>query len=35
MTLFAAVAPEEPVFNDVLERFYEGEPDQATLAMLV
>jgi uncharacterized protein (DUF1810 family) len=35
MTLFAAATPEEPVFGDVLERFYESEPDQRTLAMLV
>jgi uncharacterized protein (DUF1810 family) len=27
MTLFAAAAPEEPVFRQVLERFYAGEPD--------
>lgn len=35
MTLFAAVAPDEPVFGDVLARFYEGKPDEATLALLV
>ena len=34
MTLFAAVAPGEAVFRDVLERFYEGEPDDATLEVL-
>jgi uncharacterized protein (DUF1810 family) len=34
MTLFAAVAPEESVFNGVLQRFYGGEPDPVTLAML-
>jgi uncharacterized protein (DUF1810 family) len=27
MTLFAAAAPEEPVFRRVLERYYAGEPD--------
>ena len=35
MTLFAAVAPGEAVFRDVLERFYEGEPDEATLELLM
>lgn len=34
MTLFAAVAPEEPAFRQVLERHYGGEPDPATLALL-
>ncbi len=34
MTLFAAVALEEAVFRDVLERYYEGMPDQATLGLL-
>mgnify|MGYP001097753526 FL=1 len=34
MTLFAAVAGEEPAFTQVLERFYAGEPDAATLALL-
>ena len=34
MTLFDAVAPGEPVFGDVLARFYAGEPDSATLAEL-
>jgi len=29
MTLFAAVAPEQPVFQRVLDRFYAGEPDPA------
>jgi len=33
MTLFAAVAPEEPVFARVLQRFYDGEPDPRTLAL--
>ncbi len=35
MTLFAAMAPMEPVFTDVLARFYEGEQDQVTLRLLV
>ncbi len=34
MTLFVAVAPEEPVFAAVLQRFYEGEPDPLTLRLL-
>ena len=34
MTLFAAVAPEEAVFGKVLERFYGGEPDEATQELL-
>ena len=34
MTLFREVAPEEPVFGLALERFYQGKPDDATLALL-
>jgi len=34
MTLFAAVAGEEPVFTRVLERYYGGMPDGRTLALL-
>jgi uncharacterized protein (DUF1810 family) len=34
MTLFEAVAPGEPVFSDVLLRFYEGLRDPATLDLL-
>jgi uncharacterized protein (DUF1810 family) len=34
MTLFDAVAPGEPVFGDALARFYAGEPDAATFALL-
>ena len=33
MTLFARAEPGEPVFRQVLERFYDGE-DPATLALL-
>lgn len=29
MTLFARVAPEQPVFQQVLERYFGGEPDPA------
>jgi len=32
--LYDAVAPDEPVFRDVLARFYAGEPDPATLVLL-
>lgn len=35
MTLFAEVAPDEPVFRAVLVRFYAGQPDEETLALLV
>jgi len=34
MTLFAAAAPDEPVFADVLARYFDGQPDQATLDRL-
>ncbi len=34
MTLFAAVAPEEPAFGEALARFYAGEGDPLTLAEL-
>jgi uncharacterized protein (DUF1810 family) len=34
MTLFAAAAPGETVFGQVLARYFDGEPDQATLALL-
>ena len=34
MTLFAAAEPEEAVFGEVLTRYFDGEPDQATLARL-
>ena len=34
MTLFLHVAPDEPVFRRVLERWFDGEPDPATLALL-
>jgi uncharacterized protein (DUF1810 family) len=30
MTLFAAAAPAEQAFTDVLSRYFDGEPDQAT-----
>ena len=34
MTLFAEVAPEPPVFRNVLEKFYDGEMDGKTLDIL-
>jgi uncharacterized protein (DUF1810 family) len=34
MTLFDAVAPEEPAFRAVIDRFYGGDADAATLALL-
>jgi uncharacterized protein (DUF1810 family) len=34
MTLFQRAAPDEPVFAAVLQRYYEGIPDEATDALL-
>jgi uncharacterized protein (DUF1810 family) len=34
MTLFAAAAPDEPVFHEVLARFDAGQPDPRTLEAL-
>lgn len=34
MTLFDAVAPEEPAFRAVIDRFYGGVADRATLDLL-
>lgn len=34
MTLFAQVAPAEPVFSQALERFFGGQPDAMTLSLL-
>ena len=34
MTLFADVAAEEPVFAHVLERHYQGQRDETTIALL-
>jgi uncharacterized protein (DUF1810 family) len=34
MTLFAAVAPAEPLFEQALARFFSGRPDETTLALL-
>jgi uncharacterized protein (DUF1810 family) len=34
MTLFAAIADDPTPFQAVLDRFYDGAPDPATLALL-
>jgi uncharacterized protein (DUF1810 family) len=34
LTLFERIAPEEPLFGELLEAFYGGERDAATLALL-
>jgi uncharacterized protein (DUF1810 family) len=34
LTLFAAAAPEEPLFRQALERYFDGESDPATLKIL-
>ncbi len=34
MTLFACAAPDEPLFTRALERFFDGQPDERTLALL-
>jgi uncharacterized protein (DUF1810 family) len=34
MTLFAAAAPDQPVFGAVLDRFCSGQPDPQTTALL-
>ena len=34
MTLFAEVAPEQPVFQQVLDKFYGGKPDRWTMQLL-
>jgi uncharacterized protein (DUF1810 family) len=34
MTLFAAAAPEEKAFTDVLAKYFDGQPDEATLERL-
>lgn len=34
MTLFAVAAPGEPLFAAALERFFGGEPDEATIRLL-
>jgi uncharacterized protein (DUF1810 family) len=34
MTLFAGAAPEERVFQDVLDQYFDGKPDDGTLSRL-
>jgi uncharacterized protein (DUF1810 family) len=34
MTLFARTAPDEPVFQEVLEKYFGGKPDDATTSRL-
>jgi len=34
MTLFGAVAPDEPVFGRALDKYFGGEPDARTLELL-
>lgn len=34
LTLFAQVAPEEPMFQQALTRFFGGKPDESTLQLL-
>jgi uncharacterized protein (DUF1810 family) len=34
MTLFQAVAPQEPVFGRLIDKYYGGEPDRNTLELL-
>lgn len=34
MTLFSIAAPDEPVFQQVLDKYYNGIPDRATLRIL-
>ena len=35
MTLFAIADPDEPTYDEVLARFFDGEPDERTPALLV
>ncbi|VXC75228.1 conserved hypothetical protein [Burkholderia sp. 8Y] len=34
MTLFARTAPDEPIFDETLRRYFDGQPDEATLMRL-
>ena len=34
MTLFTAVAPQEPLFTEALRKFFDGRRDPLTLAKL-
>jgi uncharacterized protein (DUF1810 family) len=34
MTLFDAVCPDQPIFQEVLDKFFQGQPDAHTLRLL-
>jgi uncharacterized protein (DUF1810 family) len=34
MTLFAEVAPDEPIYREALQKYFAGEPDSRTLELL-
>jgi uncharacterized protein (DUF1810 family) len=34
MTLFSKAQPDEPVFAEILDKYFDGRPDEATLARL-
>ena len=34
LTLFASAAPSEPIFGELLELFFSGQPDQLTLNLI-
>lgn len=34
MTLFAEIAPDEPVFRQALDRYFGGEPDERTVELM-
>ena len=34
LTLFGEAAPQEVLFSDLLEKYFDGEPDEATLELL-
>lgn len=34
LTLFAEAAPQEVLFSNLLEKYFDGEPDEATLELL-
>lgn len=34
MTLFTEVAPDDPLFRQALEKYFKGEPDERTIALM-
>ena len=34
MTLFAEVAPQEPMFKEMLEKYYQGKVDRRTMGII-